>query len=80
MHKVFGSTYMFNIPIMGNRTKLNQQGSFTHSSIKTHYLDLAGGRRCEENPRETMEACVANYMQQRVGCRLGVPCIDNCAK
>ncbi len=69
LHKVFGSTYLFNIPIIGKKTKSNQQGAFTLSSIKTHYLDLGGGRGCDEIPSESMKACVAKYLENEIGCR-----------
>ena len=70
MHKVFGSTYIFTIPIMDNKTKRNQHGVFTLSSTKTHYMDLGGVKACEKTPTQTMEACIAGYVQTKVGCRL----------
>ncbi len=72
MHKVFGSTYMFSIPILGNGTKKNQHGVFTLSTTETNYLNLGGDQACEEAPTRTMEACIENYVQEEVGCRFVV--------
>ena len=69
LQKAFGSTYLASVPSGDGTSKKTQQGTYTLSMSKTHYLDVGGKESCAESPTATTESCIAAYVQKEIGCR-----------